>query len=132
MNRKVEITNYIIKQLNLISPNEKSFKSWLYKIWQNPRMKDRGGLRLTLDGFDLFCKADIKYFEVQIEDPDFSIENKFILWLDRMFDCPFYITRRKIYFFDKNPAVQLILFSGNIQKFYQAYQRSQEKATEST
>lgn len=95
-------------------------------------MKEQGGLRLTQDGFDLLCKAEIKYFEVQIQDPEFSVENKFILWLDRVFDCPFYITRRKIYFFDKNPAVQLILFSGNIQKFYQAHQRFQEKATEST
>lgn len=126
-NQKIEITNHLISKLELISPNEKSFKSWVHKIWQNPRSKDRGGNRLTLDGFLLMKKAEIKYFEVRFNKPYVEVDNKFILWLDQTFNCPFYIDRKKIYFFNERPAVQLVLFSGDIQRYYKSHQEFSEK-----
>lgn len=128
MNQKVELTKYIINKLNLISPNEKSFKSWIHVIWQNPRIKTKGGLRLTDRGFDLISKTDIKYFELLSPENNLPAhENKFILWLDNNFKSPFYITRTKIFVFDEWTAVQLVLFSGDILQYYNAQQKFLEK-----
>lgn len=127
MNQKVELTKYIINTLGLRSPNEKNFKSWLHIIWQNPRLKLKGGFRLTQQGFDLFSKSDIKCFEIKSEKDNFIQDNKFILWLDNHFNSPFYITRNKIYVFDEHLAVQLVLFSGNIEDYYQAHLNFAEK-----
>lgn len=127
MNQKFELTKYLIQKLNLISPSEKSFKAWIHIIWQNPRIKEKGGFRLTQRGFDLFSKAEVKYFEVILDNTELHFDNKFILWLDNTFNCPFYFTKQKIYFFNEQPAVQLVLFSGNLQKYYQAHQRFAEK-----
>jgi len=127
MNQKVKITNYVIEKLCLKSPNEKSFKSWIHILWQNPRFKEKGGLRLTLRGFELLSTAEIKYYEVHLEENSLIIDNKFILWLDNTFDCPFFISRNKIYFFNEKPAVQLVLFSGNLQNYYLAHQNFNKK-----
>jgi len=127
MTQKVEITKYIIEKLNLKSSNERSFKAWIQTIWKNPRNKSHGGLRLTERGFELLSKSDIKFYEIILENNDFIYDNKFILWLDNTFDCPFYIGNKKIFFFNERPAVQLVLFSGNLQKYYQAHQNFSEK-----
>lgn len=127
MNQKIEITRYVIDKLQLVSPTEKSFKSWIHAIWQNPRMKAIGGLRLTERGFDLLKKADIQNHEIRLENKELSNDNKFILWLDNYFRFPFYLNKRKIFVFDDRTAVQLILFSGDLQKFYQAHQNFAQK-----
>jgi hypothetical protein len=127
MNQKTKITRYLIEKLNLKAPTEKSFKEWIYAIWQNPRQKDHGGLWLTQQGFELLCKAELKFYEVKLEDVDLQVDNKFILWLDNTFNCPFYISNTKIFFFNEKPAVQLVLFSGNLQKYFQAHQNFSNK-----
>lgn len=127
MHPKIEITKYIIDNLKLNSPNEKNFKSWLHVIWQNPRLKPKGGFRLTQRGFELFSKSDIKYFEIKSDQDNFIQDNKFLLWLDNHFDSPFFITRYKIYVFNEHTAVQLVLFSGNIKNYYQAHLHFAEK-----
>lgn len=121
MNKKIALTKYIINELNLISKSEKHFKSWIHTIWQNPRFKNKGGLRLTKKGFELFFKSNIKYFEIKSEEYNLIQDNKFILWLDHHFDFPFYIATQKIFVFDEHTAVQLVLFSGNIQNYYKAH-----------
>ena len=100
MTQKIEITKYIIETLNLNSKTERSFKAWIQAIWKNPRNKPRGGLRLTDRGFELLTKADIKSYEIKLENDDLIFDNKFILWLDHTYDCPFYILKNKIYFFN--------------------------------
>lgn len=120
MNQKIEITKYIIKKLNLNCPNIRSFKLWVNKIWHNPRTKENGGLRLTQEGFDLISKCDIRFYEVWLENKKLHFDNKFILWLDNNFQCPFYLGKEKIYFFNEKPAVQLILFSGDLDRYFRA------------
>lgn len=127
MNHKLEITKYVINYLGIEPKNEKSFKSIYHSIWQNPRTKELGGYRLTRKGFELLSKSDIKYYEIRLEDRDINFDSKFILWLDRTFNTPFYLSETKIYFFNERPAVQLVLFSGNIQKYYRAYQNFAKK-----
>ncbi len=75
MNQKTKITQYVIEKLNLKAPTDKSFKDWIHAIWQNPRQKNHGGLRLTPRGFEILSKADIKFYEVKLETSEFYVDN---------------------------------------------------------
>lgn len=127
MNTKLELTKYIINTLNLKIQNKKDITLLLHNIWKNPRLKKYGGLGLTSVGFDLFLKTDIKYYEIKSEQDNIISDSKFILWLDNHFTSPFYIRKHKIVVFDEHLAVQLVLFSGNIQRYYQAHTKFAEK-----
>lgn len=110
---KAHISGSIIKQLNL---DEKDFTRYHYAWWQNPRPKKAGGLRLTTEGYEVFQKLEVT--EHAIDFPhDTEFTGKLVLWLDRFIDCPFYLESKRIIVFSDNVAVQLILFSGNIQKY---------------
>lgn len=127
MNPKYEITKLVLESLKLPTDDErirKTIPTW----WVNPRRKETGGLRLTEQGFDCLCKADIKYYEIKFDEP-LNYTNQFAIWIDRNLDCPFYITSRKIYVFGERMAVQLVLFEGNIQKFKRAKERFQQKTS---
>ena len=125
MNQKIKITKYVAEQIAL-STDEKYLKQLLPIWWQNPRIKEKGGLRLTEQGFDCLTKADIKCHRVGFEGP-VLVNNSLLLWLDRAIDCPFYITRDEIYLFGERMAVQLVLFSGDLQRMQRAQKRFKEK-----
>jgi len=110
---KKHISSSIIKQLNL---DETHFTRYHYAWWQNPRPKKTGGLRLTLEGYEAFQNLGVE--EHSIDFPhDTEFTGQLVLWLDRFIDCPFYLEKKRIIVFSDNVAVQLILFSGNIQKY---------------
>ena len=110
---KKHISGCIIRQLNL---NEKLFTRYHYLWWQNPRPKKTGGLRLTTEGYEAFQSLDIEEHSINFpHDTEFT--GQLVLWLDRFIDCPFYLEKKRIIVFSANVAVQLILFSGNIQKY---------------
>jgi len=115
MKPKIEITKYVAEQLQLAT-DEKSIKKLIPVFWQNPRDKEKGGLRLTDKGFESLKLADIKVHRVRFEEP-VQYTNQLIIWLDNFIDCPWYITNREIFVFSEKMAVQLVLFSGNIAKF---------------
>jgi hypothetical protein len=48
---------------------------------------------------------------------EFTLTNQVIIWLDKFIDGPYYITNRSITVFKEKIAIQLILFSGDVQKF---------------
>lgn len=86
-------------------------------IWQNPRKKTIGGLRLTEEGFRIFTEeADIKSYNIEMPK-GLTITNQITIWLDRFIDGPYYLTKNSIVVFKEKTAVQLILFSGDVQKF---------------
>lgn len=86
-------------------------------IWQNPRKKAIGGLRLTDEGFRIFTEeADIKSYDIEMPK-GLTITNQITIWLDRFIDGPYYLTKNSIVVFKEKTAVQLILFSGDVQKF---------------
>lgn len=86
-------------------------------IWQNPRKKSNGGYRLTDYGYDLFKnQIDMKSYEIQFPK-ELSLTNQNMIWLDRFIDGPYYLTKKSIIVFKEKTAVQLILFSGDVQKF---------------
>jgi hypothetical protein len=125
MNQKLKITQYVAEQLGL-SVDKKSIRDLLQVLWQNFRIKEKGGLGLTDKGFECLVKSDIKYHKVEFNEP-IQVTNSLILWIDRNIDCPFYITPEEIYLFGERMAIQLVLFSGNLQKMQRAQKRFAEK-----
>lgn len=125
MNQKHEITKAVLESIGLVA-DEKRIKQTIPIWWTNTRKKDKGGLRLTEQGFTCLVQADIKYYEIKFDEP-MVLTNKLAIWIDQNIDCPFFLTSKKIYVFGQKIAVQLVLFSGNIAKFQRAQQRFAEK-----
>lgn len=122
MNLKLEITR---KVLDIIRPgtNEKDFKKFLALWWVSTRKKEKGGLRLTEEGFEALKKAEIECHRIRFYEP-IEYTNQLIVRLDQMLNCPFYITKKEIHVFNDKLAIQLVLFNGNIQKFTTAKAKS--------
>lgn len=125
MNQKLKITKYTAEQLGL-DTSDKCLNQLIQLWWQNTRLKDKGGLGLTEQGFSCLKQADIKCHRVEFSESMY-INNSLLLWIDRNIDCPFYITPKEIYLFGERMAIQLVLFSGNIQKMQRAQKRFAEK-----
>jgi hypothetical protein len=121
MHQKAEITKFVAEQEKL-SSDEKSIKKLLPKWWQNPRLKNVGGLKLTDEGFAYFTKH-FKAHRVRFEN-DIVYTNQLILRLDNFITCPWYISKKDIYVFNDKMAVQLVLFSGNVVRFTEAKAKS--------
>jgi hypothetical protein len=125
MNPKTKITRYVAEQLGLVS-DDKAVKQFRQLWWQNPRTKEKGGLRLTDQGFTCLQNADLKYHKVVFDEP-IQVTNALLIWIDNNIDCPFYITQKEIYLFGEKMAVRLVLFSGSLPKMYRAQKRFEEK-----
>ena len=125
MNPKYEITKVVLESLGLPA-DEKRIKKTIPTWWFSTRIKDKGGLRLTEQGFDCLRKADIKCYEVKFDEPIVAT-NELIIWIDQNIDCPFFLTNRQIWVFGERTAIQLVLFSGNIAKLHRAQKRFAEK-----
>ena len=124
MNQKLKITKIVAEQLEL--PTDEQYLERLRHVfWTNPRIKKKGGLGLTEQGFESLQKADIKSHRVTFDKPMF-LTNSLLIWIDNNIDCPFYLTHKEIYLFGERMAIQLILFSGNLQKLQRAQKRYAE------
>lgn len=125
MNQKYELTRIVLETSGIEASPErirKTIPTW----WFNTRQKEKGGLRLTDQGFECLQKADIKSYELKFDEP-IQFTNELILWIDQNIDCPYYLTKKKMWVFGEKTAVQLVLFSGNIAKLFRASKRFQEK-----
>jgi hypothetical protein len=118
MNQKIEITRYTAEQLGLPT-DDRSIRNHKRLWWQNLRVKTKGGLRLTEAGYTALCQAKIRDLKVKY-DAKFEYNNQFILMLDNHIEVPWYITPKAIYVFNDRLAVQLVLFSGNIERLIRA------------
>jgi hypothetical protein len=125
MNLKHEITKVVLESLGL-SASDQRIKKTIPTWWFSTRNKDKGGLRLTEQGFECLQKADIKCYEIKFDEP-IVVTNELIIWIDQNIDCPFFLTHKQIFVFGEKLAVQLVLFSGNIAKFHRAQKRFTEK-----
>ncbi len=117
------ITQGIIEKLNL---DPKKYTQYHTAWWVNPRRKTTGGFRLTENGYKAFKALDIEEFKVDL-DERIEWTSDMVLKMDRFVDAPFYLTPDTIYVFDSSMAVQLILFSGNLQKYSLARAKSVAK-----
>lgn len=116
MDIKRQLTEIITKELGW-PEDPKTIEKNHALIWQNPRHKETGGFRLTDIGYETFVeKMDIKSYDIEFPK-DFTVTNQVVIWLDRFIDGPYYITKKSIIVFKEKTAVQLVLFSGDVQKF---------------
>jgi hypothetical protein len=123
MNQKQQITR---KVLEIINPDatDKDYQTAFHSWWVNTLTKNKGGLRLTKDGYEAFQQADIKSYRVVYDNGPVYFINQLFVWLDQHVDCPYFITLDEIFVFSEKMAVQLMLFSGNIYKYGYAKQLS--------
>ena len=114
MDIKRHLTQLVINEKN--EPSESFDKLYNY-IWQNPRKKSSGGLRLTEEGYQLLVnELDLKSYSIDF-CKETTITNQVMIWLDKFIDSPYYIDKNSIVVFKEKMAVQLILFNGDIQKY---------------
>ena len=116
MDIKQQLTKIVCDHLG-VGIDQDSYNKTYNSIWQNPRKRSEGGLRLTDEGYSLFKeKLEMKSYEIEFPK-ELTITNQVMLWLDRFIDGPYYFNKKSIIVFKEKTAVQLILFSGDIQKF---------------
>jgi len=128
MNQKNKITQYVMTELGIeITP--KKIRECTRIWWQNPRLKNHGGLWLTELGFEALQKSEIKNYRIKFEHPIGKFENRFIIWLDNTIDCPFYLTHKEMYVFGERTAVQMMLFSGDLKLWHKAHTKNKEKTS---
>lgn len=116
MNWKETYTKIFLKQLGK-SCNEVTLKEHMPQWWQNTRVKDEGGLRLTDEGFRMITE-DLELSTYDVPYPvDFELTTQTVLFLDKFINCPYYMGRRGITVTDEKKALELHLFSGDIRKY---------------
>jgi hypothetical protein len=118
MNLKKETTRKVLDIL-MPSAGEEIYQRALTTWWANIRQKPKGGLKLTDLGYKCLIEAGIKEYQIKLDNSD-PHTNQLIIWLDHFIDCPYYLTRKEICVFSERMAIQLVLFSGNIEKFCSA------------
>jgi hypothetical protein len=129
MDQKHHLTKIVSTQLGWPT-DAKTLEKNHVLLWQNPRKKSQGGMRLTDEGFATFTeKMDMKSYDIEFPK-EFTLTNQVTIWLDRFVDGPYYITKKSIVVFKEKTAVQLILFSGDVQKFGMAKAMSPKSNTE--
>lgn len=125
MSLKFDITKAALESLALPATDLRilaTIPTW----WVNPRKKEKGGLRLTEQGYNCLIQAGIKSYEMKFEE-QIVFNNELLIWMDQNISCPFYITNKKIIVFSEKMAIQLVLFAGNIAKLHRAQKRFSEK-----
>jgi hypothetical protein len=92
---------------------KKNFMLW----WQNTRMKGDAGLRLTKMGFEYAVdSADLQSYEIGFPN-EIQFTPQVFLYLDEFIDCPYYVTKKRIYVFSEKMALQLMMFAGDIKQY---------------
>lgn len=116
MNWKETYTKIFLKQAGK-SINEMALKEYMPVWWQNTRIKNEGGLRLTEEGFRFITEdIELQTYEVPYP-PDFELTTQTIIFLDKFISCPYYMGKRSIIVTDEKKALELHLFSGDVRKY---------------
>ena len=115
MTNKTTLTKVFLKQLDK-STDETSVKQYMPIWWQNTRSKDKGGLRLTDEGYKILQDIGLAVYDIPFP-PDMPMTTQVIIFLDQFIDCPYYITNRSIIVTNEKKPVELTLFSGDLRKY---------------
>lgn len=122
MDTKLKLTKEFLKDSGL-PDDEKSLEKYLWSWWVNPRLNGDRSLGLTTQGYEVISKdVGLKFYQIDLPN-NIEITNQLIIWLDKFIDCPWYMTKRSIFVSREKIAVQLVLFSGDLQKFGKAKDR---------
>ena len=113
---KETYTKIFLKQAD-IAISDVTMKENMSTLWQNTRVKDQGGLRLTDTGIE-FLKNKLELATYEIPFPkDFELTTNTIIWLDQFIDCPYWLCKYSIEVTDEKKALELHLFSGDVKKY---------------
>lgn len=116
MDLRLELTKLVVSKSNT-NPDQKDLEKTFNIIWQNPRKKLDGGYRLTDEGFRILTEdLELKKYDI-VFPKELTLTNQTIIWLDRFIDGPYHLNKKGISVFKEKTAVQLVLFSGNVEKF---------------
>jgi len=130
MNWKETYTKIFLKQAD-ISITEATLRQYMPVWWQNTRVKEVGGLRLTDKGYMFLTeKLDLQSYDVPFPQ-DFTLTTNTVIWLDQFITCPYWLGRDHISVFDEKKALELHLFSGDVKKYglTKAFKRADEELT---
>jgi len=110
--------------------NNETIKNNYMLWWQNTRAKGDAGLRLTQEGFSYAVeRAELETYEIKFPN-DIKFTPQVFLYLDNFIDCPYYVTRKRIYVFSEKMALQLMMFAGDIKQYGLARAMAQEIASQ--
>jgi|TARA_B110000858_G_C17686505_1_gene419203 hypothetical protein len=112
---KQQYTKVFLKHLDKSTDDiavEQHLKLW----WKNTRDKQVGGLRLTDEGFDMLHQLNITMYDVPFPK-EMKLTSQVIIFLDKFIDCPYFLTQSGIYVTSEKKAVELSLFSGDINRY---------------
>tara|TARA_Y100000389_G_C17152897_1_gene360440 strand:+ start:236 stop:625 length:390 start_codon:yes stop_codon:yes gene_type:complete len=127
---KEAYTKIFLKEKGM-AMSEANIKQYMPLWWRNIRNKEKGGLRLTEEGFDLLSEIDIELYDIPYPK-DMPLTTQVIIFLDQFIDCPYYFTNRSIFVTSEKKAVELTLFSGDLRKYgiTKAMNRDEKNANE--
>jgi hypothetical protein len=114
MNKTV-YTKIFLKQLGQAT-SEQNVKAMIPIWWYNTRNKEKGGLRLTDQGYETLQKIELTTYDIPYP-MDMPMTTQVIIFLDQFIDCPYYLTNRSITVTNEKKAVELTLFSGDLRKY---------------
>ena len=112
---KEAYTKIFLKEKGM-AMSEANIKQYMPLWWRNIRNKEKGGLRLTEEGFDLLSEIGIELYDIPYPK-DMPLTTQVIIFLDQFIDCPYYFTNRSIFVTSEKKAVELTLFSGDLRKY---------------
>ena len=124
MRNKAQITEAILEQLpEEIRLGFKDLDDAMMYFWMN--IRDDGGLRLTINGYNILTKI-LKMTGYEINIDPAHITKRTILQLDRQLSAPYYIAIRrvgepKIVFFSSREAMMASLY-GDIRSWLERSQ----------
>ena len=124
MQNKLEITQAILDQLpEEIRLGFRDLDDAMMYFWMN--IRDAGGLRLTLNGYNVLTKI-LKMPTYAVDIDPHHVTKRTILQLDRQLTAPYYISVRragepKIIFFSSREAMMASLY-GDIRSWLERSQ----------
>ena len=125
---KEAYTKIFLKEKGM-AMSEANIKQYMPLWWRNIRNKEKGGLRLTEDGFDLLSEIGIELYDIPYPK-DMPMTTQVIIFLDQFIDCPYYLTNRSMLVTNEKKAVELTLFSGDLRKYGLTKAMSRQKKSE--
>lgn len=118
MDIKEKVTKETADLVGIVVDTPKLLNNLYRCWWVNIRHNDNRSLRLTEEGYNQVSKC-IKFYRVDLPNT-IMFTNYTIVWMDKFIDCPYYVTNTTIFVSSEKMAVQLMLFSGDINKFGKA------------
>lgn len=118
MPNKQQLTQQLLNQLP--ADDRPSFEWALKSWWQD--LRDDGGLRLSISGYDVFKFLSIEQYEF-----DFTkvLSPSLLMTLNRKLDCPYYIKVGKtprLIMFGSQQSIMYAMY-GDLEKFLRYLER---------